>query len=583
MEKIDNKKEKINFNAEDGSIGKVLFSNVRYKIPQYQRPYAWEEDHIADFWNDVYVNPTSYFIGSFVFNYDTMEKEDYLEVIDGQQRLLTITIFMSVLRDLSRELGDTNRAGRIQRQCICIEDRRGNQTFRIICGESTKNFFEKYVQEENKDIINSNPSNKEEKRIKNNYIYLKNVVSNELEKYQEKVDKLEFIQDLWDRISEIATINIGIDNEENAYEIFETVNVRGLELSIADLLKNLIFKKIYLKNPNKKDEIKEKWNQIEENIKETETELKKFLRYYWLSKYSFVTEKRLFKEIKREVGDYEKFLDELNHSSSLYNQLIELNQDDWYEIKDGGKIYKSLQGTKILGVSQCYVLFLSILRNINKLGTNPAKIFELIEKFTFEYAHVCNLPGNKVERIYSKYAIKLEETVKEERDVHKKVQVIFNDIEKELKKLKPSFNQFNASFLEIRYKNSEQNRVFVKYILQKINKTLSSGEHDIDFSIVNTEHILPQKPNSEWNLSKKTIKNYVDSLGNLTLVHKHINSKGGNKSIKDKIEFLKKSDIYLTKKLVEEIVVSNYIWNEEKITKRSEQLSKVSYDNVWSF
>lgn len=583
MEKIDNKKEKINFNAEDGSIGKVLFSNVRYKIPQYQRPYAWEEDHIADFWNDVYVNPTSYFIGSFVFNYDTMEKEDYLEVIDGQQRLLTITIFMSVLRDLSRELGDTNRAGRIQRQCICIEDRRGNQTFRIICGESTKNFFEKYVQEENKDIINSNPSNKEEKRIKNNYIYLKNVVSNELEKYQEKVDKLEFIQDLWDRISEIATINIGIDNEENAYEIFETVNVRGLELSIADLLKNLIFKKIYLKNPNKKDEIKEKWNQIEENIKETETELKKFLRYYWLSKYSFVTEKRLFKEIKREVGDYEKFLDELNHSSSLYNQLIELNQDDWYEIKDGGKIYKSLQGTKILGVSQCYVLFLSILRNINKLGTNPAKIFELIEKFTFEYAHVCNLPGNKVERIYFKYAIKLEETVKEERDVHKKVQVIFNDIEKELKKLKPSFNQFNASFLEIRYKNSEQNRVFVKYILQKINKTLSSGEHDIDFSIVNTEHILPQKPNSEWNLSKKTIKNYVDSLGNLTLVHKHINSKGGNKSIKDKIEFLKKSDIYLTKKLVEEIVVSNYIWNEEKITKRSEQLSKVSYDNVWSF
>lgn len=288
--------DKLVFQAMNKNVADILFSSSLYRIPRYQRPYAWEEDHIVDFWNDLNTNPQSYFIGSFVFNFENHKMDNFIDIIDGQQRLLTITILMAVLRDIAKELDDNKLSERIQRHCIAIEDFRGKQTYRILCGDTTKDFFEKYIQSNSVNISDSEPKNKEEKRIKNNYFSLKEKILNELNKYSAKSDKIEFIQDLWSRVQEIQVIWIKIESEENAYEIFETVNARGVELSVSDLLKNLIFKKIDSGKSSGKDIVKEKWLDIEENVRETNTELTKFIRYFWLSKYSFVTEKNYLKK-----------------------------------------------------------------------------------------------------------------------------------------------------------------------------------------------------------------------------------------------------------------------------------------------
>lgn len=574
--------KEFSFQARDTKLKDILFSTTKYQIPRYQRPYTWDEDQLSEFWSDLVSNHNSFFIGSFILNKETLKESGYVDVIDGQQRMLTATIFIAVIRDLMKEL-DTKKSELIQTQDIAILDRNGNESYRVICGDSTKSFFEKYIQITLSNILESDPKTTEETRIKKNYIFFRSNISDELKKKPNKEDKIKYLQGLRERVADLIVIEIEIESEEDAYEIFETTNARGVELSVADLLKNLIFKKI----PKKKDKdlAKETWTEIVSNITATNTELKKFLRYYWISKHSFVSEKKLFKEIKKEITDWEQFLNDLCEASKDYFKLLQGSDDDWRDIKNGQKILKALSAIQILNVSQCYVLFLSILRNIKKIGTDPTKIFELIEKFTFLYSAVCKMPGNSVEKIYSKYARRVEQIIKTEteKNFSKKIQSTFEELKKELDDAKPSFDLFKDNFIEIEYGRSERTRTIAKYILNGINNLDESGEYLIDFTNVNIEHLLPQNPDPGWCLKKKDIEDYVDKLGNLTLVHKKINSKIGNQVIKDKIDELQKSDIKMTKEIVKYIKDNKFTWSKNDIIDRQLKFAEIAYNKSWHF
>lgn len=575
---------KLKFEAKDKRVVDVLFSKYnKFRIPRYQRPYAWKEDEISEFWNDLIGSEDPYFIGSLIFNNEPLGETGYIDIIDGQQRLLTITIFSAVLRDNAKGI-DIEVSNRYHRQDIAVEDRRGNESFRILPGDSTQKYFQKYIQEKNNNIIESDPNTKEELIIKKNYQYLYKKVSNELDKFDSNEKKLEFLDKLRDKVSGLIVIHIQIENEEEAYEIFETTNARGVDLSVSDLLKNLIFQKIPAKRD--RDLAKDKWNEITNNVQATNTELKKFIRYYWISKHSFVTEKKLFKEIKREITDWNAFLEDLRNDSDWYNRLLEGSDDDFRDIKSGEKIYRSIFGIKLMDVSQCYVLLLSILRNHDSLGTDPTRIFQLIEKFTFQYSVVSKLPGNKVERIYSKFAIKIENILKNtpKKKISGKIQSIFAELEKELIDEKPSSILFKENFTELSYKNSTKSRMLIKYILNQIDSFYrKTGEERIDFANVNIEHILPLKPDEYWNLTKQEIKYYVNRLGNLTIIDKKINSKVQNRVIKEKIEEYKSSRLPITEELVKTLKNLDYKWDEKQISRRQEEFANLAYNEIWNF
>lgn len=388
---------------------------------------------------------------------------------------------------------------------------------------------------------------------------------------------------LRDKIADLIIIHIRIANEEDAYEIFETTNARGVDLSVADLLKNFIFKKIPEKE--NKDFAKEIWTEITNNVQATNTDLKKFIRYYWISKYSFVTEKKLFKEIKKEITNWNQFLQDMWDSSEWYYKLYEGNRKDFFSLKNGGEIYDSILALRLMGVSQCYVLLLSILSNYNKLGTNPLDIIKLIENFTFHYSAVSKLPGNKVEKIYSKYAIKIQNVIDNdsEKNIHKNIQKIFKNIEKDLLTEKPLKEVFISSFNDLVYKNSSQVRMLIKYILSYFNSFYrKTKEEIINFNNVNIEHILPLNPDDSWGLSKKEIKPYVNNLGNLTIISKEINSKVQNKTIAKKLPDLKDSALPVTKKLIEEYFDKNKMdWGEAEIKKRQKDMAELAYNNIW--
>jgi uncharacterized protein with ParB-like and HNH nuclease domain len=595
--------QSLNFEANDKKLEDILFSNYKYVVPRYQRPYTWTEDQAADFWTDLIDGSSSYFIGSIVLNYAFQSRDNIIEIIDGQQRFLTATIFMAVIRDIAdKVIFNRDMANRIQNKCIAFEDRRGRQTYRIVPGDSTKAFFESNIQKfpSDIDIILSSIDDskkkgskrksrkfyyqKEEKKIFTNYRYFKNQIENELDSdnYKSKEEKTEYLQSLWDRIATIKAIWIKIESEEDAYEIFETVNARGVDLSIADLLKNLIFKNIPSTAVNTKDKVKDKWALIEDNIKETNMDMSKFLRYYWLSKYSFITEKKLYKEIKKEVKDYKKFLNELHDASKWFFKLLKGSIDDWKDIPQGKTIYKRLEGIRLMGVTQCYVLFLSLMRNRDKIKHKLSSIFGIVENFTFIYSTISNLPGNKVEKIYSRYAIEIENaTALEDKTRINKMNSIFLKIESSLISIKPQYEHFKAGFMGIAYKNNEKTRKIIGYVLSNINSYYEkTDELIIDFLKVNIEHIYPQKPSKECREQHKHVKN-IQKLGNLTLLSKKLNEKMKNKPIKGKMDELKKSQLAITKKLVKKLEANNCSWSDKEIEERQEELARIAYEEVW--
>jgi hypothetical protein len=101
--------DKLDFHAFDRELRAILYDGgEKYKIPRYQRPYSWTNDQVSDLWSDL-ISGESTFLGSFVFNYEKYEEDNFVEVIDGQQRLISLTILMAVIRDKYKELDQTKK------------------------------------------------------------------------------------------------------------------------------------------------------------------------------------------------------------------------------------------------------------------------------------------------------------------------------------------------------------------------------------------------------------------------------------------------------------------------------------------
>lgn len=569
--------------AHDRKIGDVLFGQqCRFRVPRYQRPYAWELEQISQFWSDLSSTTEPFFLGSVILNTESADEDGFIDIIDGQQRFLTITILSAVLRDCVAPL-DAERAKRFQRQDIMFEDRDGRTSARIIPSDTLSEFFSAHVQTSGASMDENIASTEEEERVRAAYRYLRDELMRTLQGRTTE-DQIEKIDEIRRRIAQLLVIEIIISKEEDAYEIFEATNARGLELSVADLLKNLIFRN--MPPGDDRDIAKEYWQELVANAETAETEMSKFIRYFWVSRYDFLAERKLFSKIKEKIRDWEQLLFDLHGDSELYAQLLDGSEEDFRgAYKDGAKIYRALVGLRTMRVSQCYVFLLSVLRNYERLGTNPARLFTLIERFTFHYSIVAKMPANRLDKLYSQFARELESVAGRacQGVDHRRVQTIFNSFESKLLAERPKKPVFEEGFNRLAYKSTEEGRALVKYVLLGINQYYANtDELSVNWDRVNIEHVLPQAPASEWGLTKKAIKPYVNLLGNLTLLSKRLNSKAQNAVVASKIVELRQSDLPMTKVLVELLESRGLAWNESSIRERQRRLAEIAYEGVWS-
>lgn len=587
----------------------------KFKIPRFQRQYTWEEKEIEEFW-DTIISEEPVFIGTIIFDVKEKENSNIIEIIDGQQRYLTIQILGAVIRDIILNEGKKNDTKYIQKakgintRIIGAPDVDDDEKYDdyLIPGDSIKVFFKKHIQnnpsEEITDQLKVN-KNSEEEKVKKAYLKFKSLITKEIETLSFE-DKYEWLKSLIDnKLGKHFFVKIEIENENLAYEIFETVNAKGVDLSVADLIKNQIFKNVVGPDDRHLDSAKEKWNQILEILNGIEFSLKDFLSYYWTSKYEYVSDKKLYSSIRNKYKtnkkSWENFLNDLKSNAEYLNIILNGSFEDIFmffnnDRNEALKVYNSLRVLRSTKVKTWIILYICLFRNLDSQDKKPnipfqlSNRWEIIQKFTFLYFQILSLPGNWYFKLISDFCKKIEGSF-DNKNVKNEIIEIFNkNLFSEFKTKMPTYSNFSEGFKTIEYKEDQKSRIIIRYILneleEKIGGNTSEGYNEEKVSI---EHLLPRDPR-EWKVSKKLIKPFVNKLGNLTIISKKINGELGNKIISEKIELIKEkgSTIKLVNQFLEKTESNEWEFdkirtekNFESIEKRLDYLTQSAYE-IWN-
>jgi uncharacterized protein with ParB-like and HNH nuclease domain len=544
-------------------------SNVFLKVPRYQRGYAWTRDNVDDLLNDITGVPSGQFFVGTVILHSLKDETDTYNLIDGQQRMTTCTILLATIRNKLMQLEETENALTIQRH-ISSKPLGGSERHRLTpCAELLeKGFFENVIQ--NKKTSEQKPINQSQRHVIQNRKEFENWIDSNLEPGTPQF--ANNLVDLAIRITKSKIILIKVEHAEDAYKIFESVNARGVDLSVADLLKNYLLTN--LREDPSGDQAAEAWLEAQRTIERVGQgiSMPKFVRYSWISRYQFDSEKNMFRGIKNivEPKDCERFLNILREDAILLERIMtaSLEEENSPRFK---QINEVLSNIHLVGVKQYVPFAMGLLRNCKRLKIEkPDKLLSTVEKFLFRYNAICTLPSNKVERLFSRVSRDLQNLeFANERELFEDRDRIFNHFRDTLRDLNPLEELFIEKFTQIKYKTSPTQKNLIRRIFSIINKKIGTGE--ITFE-TNIEHILPQKPQT-WGLTKQDVAEYVDNIGNLTMIQKQMNSKMGNKAFADKFPILMSSEIKLNGMLEQHL--DDGFWNHNSIENRANELAEM--------
>lgn len=575
----------MNIKPQDKTIKELLLSEHQFIIPRFQREYSWEKKHYKEFLDDMLdclcvnggnITINQYFLGTMLFVGDCFENDhDEISVVDGQQRLTTITILFSALSDRFLQLGEEKLSKQVFRY-IMTEDDNGEQ-IRIIKSKTHYPFFSFFIQDRKKEIPQE-PNSEEEEAIKEAFEYLyDNLDEQKLRSYLKKrygsdeVDKLTYVSILKairDQVLGTTFVSISTKERKQANMIFEILNAKGKNLTETDLIKNKIFEIVDDVEPA--DYAEEKWKSIKEilNSADTGVGFVQFYRHFWISKYNKTGMNKLYDDFKSTVKPntkerYKSFLQEIEASAKLYVKIIDPKRSDFDNRKEYYGIVQSLNAlTNYFNIVQVRIALLALLeaKESDRISFKQFKdVVYYLDNFHFAYNAVGAKPTNKLETIYSRFAIKLRaSTTKEE------ARKCIADLVSELDTIYISYQDFEDRFTMLVYsKKDNPFNLKTKYAINKIACFYENS--DVFDDVGSVEHILSESA-SEDNLN----------IGNLILLEQRLNEEAGDLAYIEKIDVYKKSSY----KWVQRFVLENAEWNKEKATARAKEMAKFYYTQI---
>ncbi|MBF8266870.1 MAG: hypothetical protein HW388_378 [Dehalococcoidia bacterium] len=554
------------FVVDDVSIAELFGTATnRFRVPQYQRRYSWDYQQVDQLWTDILEASESgeedYFLGALVLS---KTDDDAVETIDGQQRLATLTILLSVLRDHLVQHKREDVANKLH-DYILRPDLRGTRTPVVTLGPADADDFHNYVQLPLTDPDREAPGIRrpagrrgrpQKNYVRNAYDLLSRRIEEKIngQSEEEAIENLISIASFVTR--KVTLISTLVTSDDQAYIIFETLNDRGLDLSIADLLKNHLFSLAAKRVSGELDSVTVLWQQLATTLEGVS--IPRFLRHYWLSHYRVVTQRKLYGTIKAYLVSSKKnprtFLDELISDAQIYVQLVSPKQGDPQAL--------TLRDLALMGITQHLPLLMAASRVVPK---EFSKVVGLVESLTMRYSIVGNLNPNRLERSYSEWAIQLRNNRSLE------------GLQDKAKMLLAQAPDFVDGFQAL----TDSPIAHVRYILRKLEEHKTSKELTIAWGRVDVEHILPQTPSKEWiattGLPPQDIGQLSARLGNLTLLSKPLNKAASNRSFGEKCEsHYKKSEIHITRELMTDFNE----WNEDTIEQRQQRFAKLA-NEIW--
>lgn len=544
--------------------GKYLADSKTIRVPENQRSYAWTDDEVTQLWEDLLDSIDNsrpeYFIGPVVAK---KLKNSELEIIDGQQRLTTILIMVSAIRSVFRANGDSQRADLLSKKFFGEKD--------IMTLETTQKF---YMNDENgavfRDFISTeidigNIRKEQTKYPKKNanWLLLQAVITvrDLIASYHSPTFDSDKLLRLYKYLTEnLMILVLSVEDEADAYTIFETLNDRGRSLDTFDLLKNHLFSKAKSHLP----EVKEKWSIVRENLLEVDPK-NRFLYHFWLSLHGRASKTGLFRSIRDHVSnasDSVKFSNQLATSSRLYAALHTPSSPAWDDYKPETR--KNIAALVLLDAQQALPVLLGAHEKFEH--EEFTKLTRLLVVMAVRY----NFIGEERTGVASNYYAEISKKIRS-GDFGKTSHVL-----KYLKPIYPSDTSFEAAFSSKSIIDSRRAR----YILAEIENSLSGEKEKVvnsDPHEVDLEHILPKNINQHWDsqitqISAADHKEYVNRIGNLAIVTKSKNKGSGAKSFE-----VKKNDYLSTSGFETTKMVCGYnTWNRSAIERRQADIAKMA-------
>ena len=373
-------------------------------VPRFQRDYSWKEEHWEDLWYDLdnLDQEDFHYMGYLVLqNSPTNE----YTVIDGQQRLTTLSIIALAVIQHIRELIEKNidTQNNKEREKLLMDAYLGYKDpasliakSKLTLNRNNDDFYQSYIMRFRKPITRGRLKPSEKFLIEAvEYFYSKIKI-----KFGIDISGEELANFLDKKIAnQLMFTFITVDDDLNAYKVFETLNSRGVRLSPTDLLKNYLFMAAAQNGETDIDQAERQWQSINNIL--GRVEFTTYLRHFWNSKNATARKQNLFKVVKNAITTTEQaftLLDELENNAQLYAAFSQPEDDIW---KQEGQ-HKYIRQLKLFGVTQCYPLLLAAHKKFN--ANEYAHLLRCCAVIAFRYNVIGGLNPNKLEEEYNKAA-----------------------------------------------------------------------------------------------------------------------------------------------------------------------------------
>lgn len=553
------------FKPSNESVSEI-FGNVKalYKMPIYQRPYAWDKERVEQLWYDIleaYKNNTTdenfdknYFLGSVV----VVDKGEYQDVVDGQQRLTTLTILFCVLRDLEVFSEDTNEYDFVN-DSIKKNGKKPRLTLRTHSANQA-GFEEEIIKGLDFERLKKNS---ESNRFLQTAYYFKNLIEN-----AQNLSDENYIEDFQGFINYLFTkttmIKIICSDENFAIKLFSVLNDRGLNLTPADVIKAYLMESL-ADDETKLNSFVEVWKQIESEIVDTDEKIEGILNLYLY----FLTAKNPKKSLQDELKSQFKNLD---------------SQETILNILKFAKKYKEAVSDK----DSCIYMLRYIPHSIYwKSILTTARHEEYsnyidLRKIITQYFYKSWIAGGTSNRV-KQTSFTILKMVKESKNL--------DDIKKLMDENLTKYDHY-GDYLKKPNVYSER---WLKPLLLSVEYFVGDREKDFIPIVrsLHVEHILPKTWDAEksWDgvllnwkdiFSKEDADNLKNSIGNLTLLSGKKNIEASNCNYHKKIDIYKgnsgKGFDGITSFEITKQVIDRWgdTWNKDNINSRCEDIvSKV--------
>lgn len=545
--------------AHEQPVAKIFSDDYVFFIPGYQRPYAWTTEQALELFEDInqfrvdiggpVEEMPPYFLGSIVLIKDESSPE--ADVVDGQQRLTTLTILLSAIRaSVSKETAD-EVTPLIYEKGSAI--RGTKDRFRLTLRERDQDFFQDYVQREggiSKLVQLNDALSDSQNNIRENARRFLSLVGALPE--NERVNLAQFL------VTRCFLVIVSTADLDSAYRIFSVLNSRGLDLSATDILKASIIGGI---TERLRDAYTEKWEDAEEMIgREGFNELFSHIRMVYRKAKPKGTVIKEFKEhVQRDVPEPTRLIDEvILPMARAYEEILHAT----YESTSHAEVVNEhIRWLNRLAFSDWVPPALAYLTRYRQSPALAASFFQHLERLGFGLLILKTGINDRIER-FSRLTREIEKG-DDLMDNSSALQLTSDEQKSIYKRLNgPVYEDFSAPARSA--------------VLLRLDSLLSGGGATYDYDIITVEHVLPQSPKkgSQWLDWFPTVDGralWTHRIGNLALLTRKKNSAASN------YEFQKKKDAYFTKNGVSPFVLTTQVlghseWTPEIVKQRQQTL-----------